>query len=115
MTAYKLFCLGPPLLALDDQPVKLEMRKSLALLFYLDEAPHDWLFPRCNSVVHHGRTGTTAADLREGIPNIVIPHGIDHLFWGRRIAAIAARSVPIDILASPTPSNNPYEICSFPR
>lgn len=35
MAAYKLFCLGSPSLALGDQPVKLEMRKALALLVYL--------------------------------------------------------------------------------
>jgi len=46
-------------------------------LLYLDAAPHDWLLPRCSSVIHHGGAGTTAAGLRAGIPAIVIPHGID--------------------------------------
>ena len=26
-------------------------------------APHDWLFPRCSAVVHHGGAGTTAMGL----------------------------------------------------
>jgi DNA-binding SARP family transcriptional activator len=35
MSGYKLFCLGRPFLELDEQPLKLEMRKSLALLVYI--------------------------------------------------------------------------------
>jgi sterol 3beta-glucosyltransferase len=66
-------------------------------VFYLDAAPHDWLFPRCKSVIHHGGAGTTGAGLRAGIPNIVIPHGIDQTFWGRRVAAIGAGPAPVDI------------------
>jgi sterol 3beta-glucosyltransferase len=66
-------------------------------VLYLEDVPHDWLFPRCITVVHHGGAGTTAAGLRAGIPNIVIPHGIDQLFWGRRNAAIGAGPAPINL------------------
>jgi len=66
-------------------------------LFYLEAAPHDWLFPRCKSVVHHGGAGTTAAGLRAGIPNIVLPHAADQMFWGKRVAAIGAGPAPIDL------------------
>jgi sterol 3beta-glucosyltransferase len=37
-------------------------------MFMLDEAPHDWLFPRMAAVVHHGDAGTTAAGLAAGGP-----------------------------------------------
>jgi UDP:flavonoid glycosyltransferase YjiC (YdhE family) len=66
-------------------------------LLYLDAAPHDTLFPRCKAVVHHGGAGTTAAGLRAGIPNIVIPHAVDQLFWGKRVAAIGAGPRPIEL------------------
>ena len=66
-------------------------------LLHLDAAPHDWLFPRCRTVIHHGGVGTTAAGLRAGIPNIVIPHGIDQKFWGRRITALGAGPAAIDL------------------
>jgi sterol 3beta-glucosyltransferase len=66
-------------------------------LLYLDAAPHDWLFPRCKTVIHHGGAGTTAAGLRAGIPNIVVPHGVDQPFWGKRVAAIGAGPTPIDL------------------
>jgi UDP:flavonoid glycosyltransferase YjiC (YdhE family) len=41
-------------------------------------------------VIHHGGAGTTAAGLRAGIPNIVIPFMGDQPFWGERVQAIRA-------------------------
>jgi sterol 3beta-glucosyltransferase len=64
-------------------------------LLYLYEAPHDWLFPRCRMVVHHGGAGTTSAGLRAGIPNIVVPFTADQPFWGRRVHAVGAGPKPI--------------------
>ncbi len=66
-------------------------------LLSLQSAPHDWLLPRCKFVVHHGGAGTTAAGLRAGIPNIVLPHAGDQPFWGRRVAAIGAGPAPIPL------------------
>lgn len=66
-------------------------------VLYLHGAPHDWLLPRCVAVVHHGGAGTTAAGLRAGIPNIVVPHAVDQPFWGQRVAALGAGPAPIDI------------------
>src|SRR5262249_25330775 len=37
----------------------------------IDDTPHDWLFPRCSLVCHHGGAGTTAAGLRAGLPTVV--------------------------------------------
>ena len=42
MASYRLYCLGRPILESNEQPVKLEMRKSLALLVYLRLAEHDY-------------------------------------------------------------------------
>jgi sterol 3beta-glucosyltransferase len=64
-------------------------------LLYHDSAPHDWLFPRCKMVIHHGGAGTTSAGLRAGIPNIVIPFTADQPFWGKRVHAIGAGPRPI--------------------
>lgn len=36
-------------------------------------APHDWLFPRCCCVLHHGGVGTLQAALRTGRPSVVTP------------------------------------------
>jgi sterol 3beta-glucosyltransferase len=64
-------------------------------LFYLEAVPHDWLLPKCELVIHHGGAGTTAAGLRAGIPNIVIPFMGDQPFWGERVYAIGAGPKPI--------------------
>lgn len=66
-------------------------------VLFLDNAPHDWLFPRCKMVVHHGGAGTTAAGLRAGLPTIVVPHAADQPFWGGRVTAIGAGPPPIPI------------------
>lgn len=63
--------------------------------FYLEAAPHDWLLPQCKMVVHHGGAGTTAAGLRAGIPNVVVPYTADQPFWGRRVHAIGVGPRPI--------------------
>jgi sterol 3beta-glucosyltransferase len=46
----------------------------------VDSISHSWLFPRMATVVHHGGAGTTAAGLRAGIPNVVIPFFGDQPF-----------------------------------
>lgn len=61
----------------------------------LAEAPHDWLFPRMAAVVHHGGAGTTAAALRAGRPNLVVPFFGDQPFWGKRVHKLGAGPPPI--------------------
>jgi sterol 3beta-glucosyltransferase len=63
----------------------------------LEAAPHGWLFPRCKAVIHHGGAGTTAAGLRSGNPNLVIPFAADQPFWGVRVHAISAGPKPIPV------------------
>ncbi len=66
-------------------------------VLFLDAVPHTWLFPRCKAVIHHGGAGTTAAGLRAGIPNIIVPHAADQPFWGKRIHAIGAGPAPVPV------------------
>jgi len=64
--------------------------------FLLDgPVPHDWLFPRCRAVVHHGGAGTTDAGLRAGRPTLVCPFFGDQTFWGRRVNDAGAGPPPI--------------------
>ena len=50
-------------------------------VFFVDDVPHAWLFPRMGAVVHHGGAGTTSAGLRAGVPNIITPFGGDQVAW----------------------------------
>ncbi len=61
----------------------------------LDQAPHDWLFPKIAAVVHHGGAGTTAAGLRAGCPTVVCPFFGDQPFWGARVHALGVGPKPI--------------------
>jgi UDP:flavonoid glycosyltransferase YjiC (YdhE family) len=64
-------------------------------LYFIDEVPHSWLFPRVAAAVHHGGAGTTAAALRAGIPSVVVPHMADQPFWARRLRELGAAPAPI--------------------
>ncbi|HRE28351.1 MAG TPA: glycosyltransferase [Anaerolineales bacterium] len=61
----------------------------------LSAAPHDWLFPRMNAIVHHGGAGTTAAALRAGRPSVICPFLGDQPFWGWAVAQAGAGPEPI--------------------
>lgn len=54
----------------------------LSNVFFVGNCPHDWLFPRCSAVCHHGGAGTIAAGLKAGKPTIVVPFFGDQFFWG---------------------------------
>ena len=64
-------------------------------VFALASAPHDWLFPRCAAVVHHGGAGTTGAGLRAGKPTVICPFFGDQPFWGARVAALGVGPAPL--------------------
>ena len=66
-------------------------------VLFLESAPHGWLFPRCAAIIHHGGAGTTAAALRSGKPNVVVPFAGDQPFWAKRVAALGAGPHPIPV------------------
>ena len=68
---------------------------AAADLHVLETAPHDWLFPRCSAVVHHGGAGTTHEGLRWGRPSVICPVFGDQPFWGRRVQALGAGPAPL--------------------
>ncbi|KAH9624273.1 hypothetical protein KSS87_021623 [Heliosperma pusillum] len=66
-------------------------------IYLLDNCPHDWLFPRCAAVVHHGGAGTTAAGLKAACPTAIVPFFGDQPFWGERVHARGVGPPPIPI------------------
>jgi sterol 3beta-glucosyltransferase len=60
----------------------------------LDQAPHDWLFPRMAAIVHHGGSGTTGAALAAGRPQVVCPFVADQPFWAARAHAVGVAPPP---------------------
>lgn len=58
-------------------------------VFFVDNVPHIWLFPRMAAVVHHGGAGTTGSGLRAGVPNVITPYAPnDQPAWAERVARL---------------------------
>jgi vancomycin aglycone glucosyltransferase len=56
---------------------------------------HKRLFPRMAAVVHHGGAGTTTTAARAGVPQIVIPHGVDQYYWAARLHSLGVAPPPL--------------------
>lgn len=57
-------------------------------VMFVDNIPHDWLFPQMAAVVHHGGAGSTGASLRAGVPSIITPVVGDQYVWAKHVAAL---------------------------
>jgi sterol 3beta-glucosyltransferase len=66
-------------------------------ILFLPDVPHDWLFPRCKVVVHHGGAGTTARAVWAGVPSVVIPFAADQLFWAKRLNVLGVAPKPVRV------------------
>jgi UDP:flavonoid glycosyltransferase YjiC (YdhE family) len=80
----------------------LSSAKLPETVFCLEDAPHDWLFPRMAAVVHHGGAGTTGASLRAGIPTLVTPFALDQFGWGKIVAdlGVGPKAIPVKKLTA---------------
>ncbi|HTX96049.1 MAG TPA: glycosyltransferase [Mycobacterium sp.] len=74
--------------------------------FAVGEVNHQALFVRVAAVVHHGGAGTTTAGARAGVPQVVVPQGVDQLYWAGRVAdlgigtAYDARTASVESLSA---------------
>jgi UDP:flavonoid glycosyltransferase YjiC (YdhE family) len=51
-------------------------------VYLADFVPHTKLFPKVAAVVHHGGIGTVFAAARAGVPQVIVPHFLDHYYQG---------------------------------
>ncbi|XP_068651641.1 sterol 3-beta-glucosyltransferase UGT80A2 isoform X1 [Aristolochia californica] len=54
-----------------------------------------WLFQRCQVVVHHGGSGSTAAALYAGTPQIVCPFILDQFYWAEKMTWLGVAPPPL--------------------
>ncbi|PPJ52819.1 hypothetical protein CBER1_11297 [Cercospora berteroae] len=64
-------------------------------VFWLEDCPHEWLFQHVFAVVHYGGAGTTACELRNARPTVIVPFFGDQPFWGNMVATAGAGPKPI--------------------
>ncbi|KAI3445661.1 hypothetical protein Pfo_002326 [Paulownia fortunei] len=57
--------------------------------------PYSWLFPRCAAAIHHGGSGSTAAALNAGIPQIICPFILDQFYWAERMFWLGVAPEPL--------------------
>ncbi|HWH40499.1 MAG TPA: glycosyltransferase [Usitatibacter sp.] len=64
----------------------------------IGDTPHELLFPRVACVVHHGGSGTTAAALRAGVPQVLAPLILDQYHHAQVLyeQGLAPRPVPME-------------------
>lgn len=68
---------------------------ATAPVLRIGSVPHHWLFPRMRAIIHHGGAGTTAAAVRAGVPNLIVPFFGDQPFWGQRMQALGVGPAPL--------------------
>jgi len=61
----------------------------------VDDAPHDWLFPRVAAVVQHCGAGTVGAALRAGRPIVAVPFFADQPVWANIVRRLGVAPPPI--------------------
>ncbi|GAA1137238.1 glycosyltransferase [Kribbella jejuensis] len=73
----------------------IEASKNDQDILPVGDVPHDWLFEHVTAVVHHGGSGTTAAALAAGRPQVVCPFVLDQPFFARRVHELGAAPEPL--------------------
>ena len=64
-------------------------------VFRAGPVDHGRLFPRMAAVMHHGGAGTTTTTARAGVPQIVVPHGVDQYYWAARMQSLGVAGPPV--------------------
>uniref|UniRef100_A0A0E0CHJ3 Erythromycin biosynthesis protein CIII-like C-terminal domain-containing protein n=1 Tax=Oryza meridionalis TaxID=40149 RepID=A0A0E0CHJ3_9ORYZ len=54
-----------------------------------------WLFPKCAIAIHHAGSGSTAAALFAGIPQISCPFLLDQFYWAERLHWLGVAPEPL--------------------
>ncbi|KAL5212090.1 hypothetical protein ABZP36_022937 [Zizania latifolia] len=55
------------------------------LFCFSGSIPYSWLFPKCAVAIHHAGSGSTAAALFAGVPQIACPFLLDQFYWAERL------------------------------
>ena len=83
----------------------------------IGEAPHALLFPRVACAIHHGGAGTTAAALRAGVPQVLVPLILDQYHHAQRLfeEGLVPRPVPMERITAPQLARSIREAMGLPE
>ncbi|EEC72727.1 hypothetical protein OsI_06337 [Oryza sativa Indica Group] len=65
------------------------------LFCFSGSIPYSWLFPKCAVAIHHAGSGSTAAALFAGIPQISCPFLLDQFYWAERLHWLGVAPEPL--------------------
>ncbi|XP_073159150.1 sterol 3-beta-glucosyltransferase isoform X5 [Henckelia pumila] len=65
------------------------------LFYFSGDVPYNWLFPKCAAAIHHGGSGSTAAALHAGIPQVICPFVLDQYYWAERMFWLGVAPEPL--------------------
>ncbi|KAH0733649.1 hypothetical protein KY289_004837 [Solanum tuberosum] len=65
------------------------------LFCFSGSVPYNWLFPRCAAAIHHGGSGSTAAALLAGVPQVICPFMLDQFYWAERMYWLGVAPEPL--------------------
>ncbi|KAF3660973.1 putative UDP-sugar-dependent glycosyltransferase 52-like isoform X2 [Capsicum annuum] len=65
------------------------------LFCFSGSIPYNWLFPRCAAAIHHGGSGSTAAALQAGVPQVICPFMLDQFYWAERMYWLGVAPEPL--------------------
>ncbi|XP_038681893.1 UDP-sugar-dependent glycosyltransferase 52 isoform X2 [Tripterygium wilfordii] len=65
------------------------------LFCYSGMIPYNWLLPRCSLAIHHGGSGSTAASLCAGIPQVICPFMLDQFYWAEKMFWLGVSPQPL--------------------
>ncbi|KAK4747596.1 hypothetical protein SAY87_014182 [Trapa incisa] len=65
------------------------------LFCFCGSIPYKWLFQQCAAAIHHGGSGSTAAALHAGIPQVICPFMLDQFYWAERMFWLGVAPAPL--------------------
>ncbi|KAM0902769.1 hypothetical protein ACQ4PT_019057 [Festuca glaucescens] len=65
------------------------------LFCFSGSIPYSWLFPKCAAAIHHAGSGSTAAALFAGIPQVPCPFLLDQFYWAERLHWLGVAPEPL--------------------
>lgn len=89
--------------------------KFMNLSLWTKEASHQWLFPKCVAILHHGGSGTVATALFAKRPQLISPVMFDQEHWAEVVEwkNLGARLSPASSLTVEELSAKLKLVCSL--